>query len=133
MLFTKQSINEWYKKTSSNFENKSFYKIIIDHPRPLLIEKIRNRVQQMIDMGAVLEVKNFFKLKIPKDKSITKAIGIAEIEEFIRKTINKDELVEKISIKTRQYAKRQVTWARGHMKNWKKINPNKIKTFLKKI
>jgi len=87
----------------------------------------------MLDMGAVLEVKKFLKLKISKNKSISKAIGIAEIKGFIKKKTDKDEVIEKISIKTRQYAKRQVTWARGHMSSWKKIKPEKFNNFIKKI
>jgi tRNA dimethylallyltransferase len=43
------------------------------------------------------------------------------------------EVQEKITIKTRQYAKRQSTWARGQMMNWNKIQPQDLKKFLKKI
>ena len=84
-------------------------------------------------MGVVSEVKEFLKLRISKNKSISKAIGVAEIKDFIKKKLIEKEVIEKISIKTRQYAKRQVTWARGHMKGWKKINPNRLNNFLKKI
>ena len=87
----------------------------------------------MINKGAVLEVKKFIELNIPKSKSAHKAIGIKEIEEYLKKKIQIDDLIEKISIKTRQYAKRQATWARGHMKSWKKINPKRLNSFLKKI
>ena len=87
----------------------------------------------MLGVGVVLEVKKFLKLKISKDKSISKAIGVAEIEDFIKKKIIKDKLIEKISIKTRQYAKRQATWARGHMTSWKKIKPKTLDNFIKKI
>ena len=87
----------------------------------------------MMNMGVVLEVKRFLKLRISKNKSISKAIGIDEIKDFITKKELQDEVIEKISIKTRQYAKRQVTWARGHMKSWKKIDPKRINIFLKKI
>ena len=84
-------------------------------------------------MGAVLEVKKFLNQKISKNKSISKAIGITEIKDFIKKKITKDEVIEKISIKTRQYAKRQATWSRGHMTSWKKIRPQRLNNFLKKI
>ena len=87
----------------------------------------------MIENGAISEVKKFLKLKISKDKSISKAIGVNEIKEYLNKLTIKQDLADKISIKTRQYAKRQVTWARGHMMEWKKINPNDINSFLKKI
>ena len=132
-LFTKKSITEWYKSTKSKFKKKEFLKLYIDYPRPKLIEKINLRVRQMLDMGAVLEVKKFLKLKISKNKSVSKAIGVVEIKDLIEKKIDEDEVIEKISIKTRQYAKRQATWARGHMKSWKKIEPKRLNSFLKKI
>jgi len=87
----------------------------------------------MLNMGSVLEVKKFLKLRISKNKSISKIIGVAEIKDFINKKIVKDEVIEKISIKTRQYAKRQVTWARGNMISWKKIKPKRLNIFIKKI
>ena len=43
------------------------------------------------------------------------------------------DVTEKISIKTRQYAKRQTTWARGNMGNWFKLPPQDLNKFLKKI
>ena len=132
-MFTEKSIVEWYQNTKSNFQKKDFYKIIIDFPRLKLIEKINIRVTQMLEMGSLLEVKKFLKLKIPKDKSISKAIGIYEIDQYLKKKIDKKSVVEKISIKTRQYAKRQMTWARGHMASWKKIKPNRLNNFLKNI
>ena len=42
-------------------------------------------------------------------------------------------MIDKISIKTRQYAKRQATWARSKMINWKKINPTDIGGYLKRL
>ena len=131
--FTKKSIIHWYKGTKPNFKKKDFIKLYIDYPRSELIDKINQRVVKMMNMGVVLEVKRFLKLRISKNKSISKAIGIDEIKDFITKKMLQDVVIEKISIKTRQYAKRQVTWARGHMKSWKKIDPKRINIFLKKI
>ena len=132
-IFTEKSIVKWYENTRSNFKKNDFYKIIIDFPRRELIEKINTRVAQMLEMGSLLEVKKFLKLKIPRDKSISKAIGVYEIDQYLKKKIDKKNVVEKISIKTRQYAKRQMTWARGHMAGWKKIKTNRLNNFLKKI
>ena len=87
----------------------------------------------MIKNGAVKEVKNFIKLKVRKDKSVNKAIGINEIKEHLNNEKELEEIIEKISIKTRQYAKRQSTWARGNMDTWLKLKPNQLNNFLKKI
>ena len=132
-LFTKNSIYDWFKKTKSNYEQKDFYKIYIDFPRNELLDRISLRAKEMIKKGAVLEVKRFIKIKVRKDKTAHKAIGINEINQYIQKKIEIDQVIEKISIKTRQYAKRQSTWARGNMQNWIKMNPIGLKKFLKKI
>ena len=114
-LFTKKSLHDWFRKTKSYFKEDEFYKIYIDYPRKDLIERIEKRTEQMIKMGAINEVKRFIKLKIKKDNSVNKAIGINEIKEFLNDEKELSDIKEKISIKTRQYAKRQSTWARGNM------------------
>jgi tRNA dimethylallyltransferase len=124
---------EWFKNTKSNYEKKDFYKIYIDYPRDELIKQISFRTSQMIGEGAILEAKRFLKLKVPKNKTASKAIGLNEISEFLNKKIQISELIEKISIKTRQYAKRQTTWGRGHMSDWNKIKSKSLNQFLKKI
>ena len=132
-LYTKKSIHEWYKNTKSNFQKSDFYKIYIDFPRLELIERINLRSKEMIKNGAIKEVKNFIKLKVKKDKSVNKAIGINEIRKYLNNEIELEDIIENISIKTRQYAKRQSTWARGNMNTWIKLKPNELNNFLKKI
>ena len=131
--FTKKSIYDWFKSTKSDYENNDFYKIYIDYPRAELIKRINFRTQNMIKNGAILEVKKFIKLKVPKFRTASKAIGIKEIREYLNKKSEKLELIEKISIKTRQYAKRQSTWGRGNMLNWNKLKSDSLNKFLKKI
>ena len=131
--FTKKSMYEWFKNTKSKYEQRDFYKIYIDFPRDELIKQINLRSSEMINKGAISEVKKFIRLKVPKNKTASKAIGMSEIKEFLNKKIKISELIEKISIKTRQYAKRQTTWGRGHMSDWNKIKSNSLNQFLKKI
>ena len=132
-LYTKKSIVEFFKKTKSKHAKEVFFKIYIDFPRSELIDKISHRTQEMIKKGAIEEVKKFLKLKIKKDRTSNKVIGINEIRDFLEKKSNLNEIKERISIKTRQYAKRQSTWARGQMSDWQKINPKDLSKLLKKI
>ena len=131
--YTKKSLHDWFKNTKSYFEKEDFYKIYIDYAREELIQRIGKRTEQMIKIGAINEVKRFVKLKVRKDKSVNKAIGIHEIKEYLDKRKNMSEVIEKISIKTRQYAKRQRTWARGNMMGWLKLPSQDLNKFLKKI
>ena len=132
-FYTKKSLIEWFKNTNSKFSEEDFFKIYIDFPRSDLLKKISKRTENMMKLGAIKEVKKFLKLKIRKDNTSNKVIGINEIRSFLQKKSSLEEVKEKISIKTRQYAKRQSTWARGQMKNWQKINPGDLDKFLKKI
>jgi tRNA dimethylallyltransferase len=131
--FTKKSLHDWFKNTKSHFRDNDFFKLYIDYPRKDLIKRIEKRTEKMIRMGAVKEVKRFIRLKIKKDTSVNKAIGINEIKEFLNDEKELSDIKEKISIKTRQYAKRQSTWARGNMESWLKLQPKEINKFLKKI
>ena len=132
-LFTKKSMYDWFKNTKSDFEKGEFYKILIDYPRDKLIKRINSRTENIVKNGGILEVKKFIRLKISKTKTAHKAIGIKEIKDYLNNSIQIHELIEKISIKTRQYAKRQTTWARGNMMDWNKIKSDDLNKFLKKI
>ena len=131
--YTKKSMYEWFKKTKPNYNPDNFYKIYIDFPRSDLLRRINDRSSAMIKNGAISEVRRFLKLKVPYSKSSYKAIGVRELREYLNKKIKIDDVIEKISIKTRQYAKRQTTWGRGNMSNWNKLNPYSLNKFLKKI
>ena len=131
--FTKKSLHDWFQNTKSYFEKDDFFKIYIDYPREELIQRIGKRAEKMIKSGAINEVKKFLKLKVRKGKSVNKAIGVQDIKEYLKKRKDMTDVVEKISIKTRQYAKRQSTWARGNMVSWFKLLPQDLNKFLKKI
>ena len=131
--FTKTSIFEWFKKTKIIFNENDFFKIYIDFARLDLIEKINLRVEKMFKEGAIQEVINFLKLKVPKGNSAHKIIGIQEISYYLKNVSNLAEVKELIAIKTRQYAKRQITWARGQMTSWQNIEPNNLNKLLKKF
>jgi tRNA dimethylallyltransferase len=131
--FTKKSLHDWFQNTKSYFVKDDFFKIYIDYPREELIQRINKRTEQMIEIGVINEIKRFLKLKVRKDKSVNKAIGIHEIKEYLEKRKDISNVIEKISIKTRQYAKRQSTWARGNMISWLKLPPEDLNKFLKKI
>jgi len=130
---TKKSIIEWFKKTKVFFSSDEFIKLYIDYPRESLINRINLRVEGMFKEGAIEEVRRFNKIKVKKENSSNKVIGIKEISNLLNKQYTLEQAKELIAIKTRQYAKRQVTWARGQMQSWQKINPNNLSLTLKKL
>ena len=131
--YTDISMYDWLARTESEFKNSDFLKLYIETKREKLIERINLRTSSMINDGAINEVKKFLKLKIRKDQSVNKVIGIAELTQYLNHEVTLEEAKELISIKTRQYAKRQATWARTRMTSWKKIKPTRIDDCIKKL
>ena len=130
--FTNKSLFEFTKETKSNFNNNVFKKLFINTPRELLHKKIEKRVEKMFKDGAVDEVKKFCKMKVHQELSSNKIIGIKEIKDYLQGKITLIKAKELIKQKTRQYAKRQFTWARGHMKSWEMIYSQNINDLYKK-
>ena len=131
-LKTKKSLFDWIVKTKPEFLDFNLKKIFIDIPRNELLEKISKRTELMFEQNCISEVKKFNRLKINKNLSANKLIGVQDINQYLKGTISLDECRELINIKTRQYAKRQNTWARGHMKNWIKLYSKNFSILLKK-
>ena len=82
--------------------------------------------------NAVSEVKKFYKMKVNSELSSNKIIGIKEIKQYLSGSITLERTKELIVHKTRQYAKRQFTWSRGHMKSWEKIYSSNINDLFNK-
>ena len=129
---TKKSLYKWFKETKTFFDKNEFVMTYVDYPRDKLIKNIKKRIDRMFDLGAIKEVKKFNLIKINKSNSVNHVIGIKEINSYLSKKAELKDIKEQILIKTRQYAKRQSTWSRGHMINWHKIDP-KSKNPFKKI
>ena len=132
-FYTKKSLFEWFKNSKKFFLDNEFVKIYINNPKDEVIKKANSRLNKMFKNGAVIEVKKFNTFKIRKQNSVNKVIGIAEISNYLNNKCDLEQAKDLISIKTRQYIKRQFTWARGQMGNWKHIDPKLSSSDLKKI
>jgi len=131
-IFTNKSIYKWISNTKSDFLNFDIRKIFIDVPKNTLLRNIYLRTKLMFKKGCVEEVRNFLKLGIDKSLSANKIIGVREIEEYLDGSISMEEVFDIVNIRTRQYAKRQFTWARGHMKSWNMIYSSDSNNLFKK-
>ena len=132
IIKTKKSLLDWISNTKSDFVNYDIKKIFIEIPREELLKNISRRTEIIFKNKCIEEVKKFNALKINKSLSANKLIGVQEINSYLQRSINLDQCKELINIKTRQYAKRQNTWARGHMKNWNNLYSKDFSILLKK-
>lgn len=104
-------------KTQQNIESKKSeipydYKVFaINMDREKLYDRINKRVDIMLENGLIEEVRNL----IGKYKNIQTAmqsLGYKEVVEYFNGNFTKDEMIEKIKMESRRYAKRQLTWFR---------------------
>ncbi len=128
-FYTKKSMYDWVKETKPIFKENHFLKLYINCNRDKLIEKIEKRTANMIKLGAIKEVKKLRNSKLLPKSSANKIIGVNEINQFLEKKIKIEEVKKLISIKTRQYAKRQATWSRSKMKSWINIEREDVKSW----
>jgi len=131
-LKTKKSIFDWTENTKSDFIDYNLKKVFIEIPRDKLLEKISKRTESMFLQKCIYEVKKFNLIKLNKNLPSNKLIGVQEINNYLESNIDLKQCKELINIKTRQYAKKQNTWARGHMKNWNKVYSKDFTHLLKK-
>lgn len=83
----------------------------IDMPREKLYERINKRVDIMIEKGLVEEVKNITN-KYDKMPTAMQGLGYKEVVKYLNNELSYDDMIEKIKMETRRYAKRQLTWFR---------------------
>lgn len=104
-------------KTQQEIESKQkenpyeYYVFAIDMEREKLYERINKRVDIMIENGLVDEVRNVIANHDELPTAI-QGLGYKEVVEYLNKEISYEEMVEKIKLETRHYAKRQLTWFR---------------------
>lgn len=103
-------------KTKTELEKKSrkelefdFKIFITNMDREKLYDKINKRVDIMINQGLIEETKKILEL-YKEYPTAMQAIGYKETKEYLEGNLTKEELIEKIKMETRRYAKRQITW-----------------------
>ena len=77
--------------------------------RSILYDRINKRVDIMLEQGLIEEVKNLIN-KYSNMPTAMQGLGYKEVKEFLDGNISKEEMIEKIKMETRRYAKRQITW-----------------------
>ena len=98
-------------------------RIVLTPPVELLRQRIARRFETMMDEGAVEEVEAIRALNLDPALPAMKAIGVPEISAWLEGALSREAAVERATIATRQYAKRQRTWFRNRMADWSWVDP----------
>ena len=93
-------------------------RFVVDVPRPLLHERATARLWQMAEAGAVAEAAALLARRLPDDRPVLRALGVAQFGAVAAGTQALSDAVAAAAGATRQYQKRQTTWARGQAADW---------------
>lgn len=81
-------------------------------PRDVLYERINTRVLRMFEEGFIEEVKRLVPQGLESSTTASQAIGYKEVLDYLHERATYDEMIETIQMRTRRYAKRQLSWFR---------------------
>lgn len=104
---TKTEIEKESRKNGIPYDYRIF---AINMPRDILYDRINKRVDIMLEKGLIQEVEELYKKYGEKLITSMQAIGYKEVVEYLKGNCSKEEMIEKVKMETRRYAKRQLTW-----------------------
>lgn len=83
--------------------------------RPDTVARIDSRVDDMLRSGLVMETRDLLARGLERNRTASQAIGYRQVIEHLRGERGLQETRELIKVRTRQFAKRQLTWFRGQL------------------
>ena len=108
---TGKPLSQWQQHKSGGIgRDITLAPMVLLPPRDWLIDRCDLRFGQMVDHGAVGEVEALLARRLSAELPVMRAIGVPEIAAWLAGEIDRETMVERGRIATRQYAKRQYTW-----------------------
>ena len=93
-------------------ENQKFIHLNLNPSRQEIYKNCDERFGKMLENNAIKEVENYLQNNNDLNSPIINTLGFKEILEFLNEKISREEMQKLASQKTRNYAKRQLTWFR---------------------
>jgi len=131
---TGQSLAEWQRLPREPvLDLAETLPLLVMPERAELVQRIDRRFDEMIRIGALDEVAQLDRLGLDPKLPIMGALGVGPLRRHLAGTLSFDEAVEAGKVESRQYSKRQATWARGNMISWKRLNTQEMERERSKI
>jgi tRNA dimethylallyltransferase len=125
ILATGRSLSEWHQQGMAPLINPAkAVKIFLNCERTELVSRIDRRFAAMLEAGAFDEVRALAARNLDPLLPAMKAHGVPWLIRHLNGEISQAVAAEGAVMDTRRYAKRQVTWFRGQMKDWTAVAPD---------
>lgn len=126
---TGRPLSEWQESSGDAvLQGCRLARFVLSPPREMLLERIDARLKAMVEQGILDEAR----VLVGLDPSLpaAKALGVPELVRHLAGEVTLSEALEAVRIATRQYAKRQQTWFRNRMKDWKWLEEDSISNLI---
>ena len=93
---------------------------LVSRPRGELHRRCDQRFDLMMQAGALQEVSALMQLRLPPTLPAMRALGVRPLAAHLEGWLPLEVAVARAKVETRQYVKRQETWARRYMADWQR-------------
>ncbi len=107
-LTTGKKPSDFYLKTASPRQDCKI--VALTASKEIIWERIAQRVDKMFARGFIEEVQSILNRGYPSTCNAFEGLGYKEIAQYLYGSGTKEDVIECVKIKTRQFAKRQMTW-----------------------
>jgi tRNA dimethylallyltransferase len=119
---TGRSLGEWQELAGTPLLGAEEADMLyVATPRETTYARCDARVDEMIEAGALEEVRHLAALDLPPDRPAMRAHGVPHLTAFLRGQLSLEAAMHQTKLDTRHYVKRQLTWARRNMMSWKPV------------
>lgn len=116
LLYTGKKVSEWYEiPLIKKLPEAEFLVIKILPDINVIEQRCRDRLDKMVELGALKEIEYLAQQKISESLPAMKALGVPELMRFIKGECSLEEALSEAKLHTRQYAKRQRTWLKNKL------------------
>jgi len=110
-----KSLAEWQALPMQGAVPARWMTLFLDPPRNILYDNCDRRFVQMIEQGALDEVRALLDRGLDPALPAMKALGVPELAGLLSQNLTMEQAIEQAQRATRNYAKRQLTWFRNQL------------------
>ena len=118
---TGRALSDWTADTTPLLAPGSWTGMVVEPERGTLYANCDRRVSQMVEEGALDEVRALVARRLDPALPAMKAVGVRELAAHLAGKTTIDAAVEATRQATRNYAKRQLTWFRNQTPGWARV------------
>ncbi len=128
LLATGRPLKAWQQHAQSSplLKPQACHRIVLAPPRPWLHERIEQRARLMVCEEGFNEVRALLEQGLSEKLPAMRAIGVPELGAYLAGKADYAETIHRLTVATRQYAKRQETWFRNQMSDWQRVDPSNL-------